>query len=240
MTETHELNVSRSRRASCSTGLVLLAAMVVLLSPLATLVGRAQESNTKTVEPCEQHKHPDALAGVEKPPPAKKIVIPDVPVLDQHGRRLNFYSDLVKGKVVAINFVFTTCTTICPPLAATFARVGNLGGDKFGKEFSLISISVDPVTDTPQRLKAWAAKFNAKPGWSLVTGNKQDIDTLLKALGGFTARPQDHTPMALVINDDKGVWTRTYGLASAAKLFGVIDAAINGSVIESAIKEDEK
>jgi len=238
MTETHELNPSR--RAIGSTGLVLLAAIAVLLSPLATFVGRAQETKPKTVEPCELHKHQDALPGAEKSPLAKKIVIPDVPVLDQHGRRLNFYSDLVKGKVVAINFVFTTCTTICPPLAATFAKVGNLGGDRFGKEFSLISISVDPVTDTPQRLKAWAAKFNAKPGWSLVTGNKQDIDTLLKALGGFTARPQDHTPMALVINDDKGVWTRTYGLASAAKLFGVIDAAINGSVIESAAKEDEK
>jgi len=237
MTRTHQLNARRSRRAAIA--FALLASVSLLLSPLAAFAGRAQES--KPAEQCEQHKHNDIGLGAEKAAlPFKTIAIPDVAVLDQDGRRLNFYSDLVKGKVVAINFLFTTCTTICPPLAATFARVGNLGGARFGKEFTLISISVDPVTDTPQRLKAWAAKFNAKPGWSLVTGKKDEIDTLLKALGGYSARPQDHTPMALVINDDKGVWTRTYGLASSAKLLAVIDAAISGSVIESAKKEDEK
>jgi protein SCO1/2 len=218
---------------------VLLASIGLVISPLAVSVTRAQES--KPAGQCEQHKHGDIGLGAEKTAlPFKKIAIPDVAVTDQDGRKLNFHADLVKGKVVAINFIFTTCTTICPPLAATFAKVGSLGGDRFGKEFTLISISVDPVTDTPQRLKAWAAKFNAKPGWSLVTGTKGDIDTLLKALGGYSARPQDHTPMAVVINDDKGVWTRTYGLASATKLLAVIDAAINGSVIESAPKEDEK
>jgi protein SCO1/2 len=238
MTRTNSINAGRSRRAATSLAFALLASIGLLLSPLAALAGRAQEA--KPAEQCEQHKHSDIGPGAEKAAlPFKKIAIPDVAVIDQDGRRLNFYTDLVKGKVVAINFVFTTCTTICPPLAATFAKVGNLGGDRFGKEFSLISISVDPRTDTPQRLKSWGAKFNAKPGWSLLTGNKEDLDTLLKALGGFTARIQDHSPMTLVINEDKGVWTRAYGLASAAKLLGVIDAAMRGSVIESA-QEDEK
>jgi protein SCO1/2 len=239
MTRTRRLNAQLTPRATISIGFAVLASFSVLLSPLAAVAGRRQES--KPTEHCEQHKPGDIGLGAEKAAlPFKKMPIPDVAVTDQDGRRLNFYSDLVKGKVVAINFIFTTCTTICPPLAATFAKVGNLGGERFGKEFNLISISVDPVTDTPQRLKAWAAKFNAKPGWSLVTGKKDDIDTLLKSLGAFSARVQDHTPMALVINEDKGVWTRTYGLASAAKLLSVIDAAIGGSVIESARTEDEK
>src|SRR4030095_10984245 len=96
--------------------------------------------------------------------------IPDVNVLDQDGNALHFYSDLIKDKTVAINFIFTNCTTICPPLAATFARLQKEMGDKVGKDVHLISISVDPLTDTPERLKAWGAKFKAGPGWTFVTG----------------------------------------------------------------------
>ena len=81
--------------------------------------------------------------------------IPDLSLLDQQGRKIHFYSDLVKGKTVAINFIFTTCTTICPPLAATFAKTQKLLGDRLGKDVYLISVSVDPVTDTPERLRAW-------------------------------------------------------------------------------------
>src|ERR1041384_6287974 len=83
-----------------------------------------------------------------------KMVIPDVKVLDQDGNARHFYTDLIKDKTVAINFIFTNCTTICPPLAATFARLQKEMGDKVGRDVHLISISVDPLTDTPERLKA--------------------------------------------------------------------------------------
>ena len=142
-----------------------------------------------------------------------KMVIPDVAVLDQHGNALHFYTDLIKDKTVAINFIFTNCTTICPPLAATFARLQKELGDKIGKDVHLISISVDPVTDTPERLKAWGAKFKAGPGWTFVTGEKQEMDKLLNALGAAVSKREDHTPAMIIGNDSKGVWTRTYGLA---------------------------
>ena len=103
----------------------------------------------------------------------RKMMIPDVEVLDQDGNALHFYRDLIKDKTVAINFIFTNCTTICPPLAATFARVQKEMGDKVGKDVHFISISVDPLTDTPERLKAWGAKFKAGAGWTFVTGEKQ-------------------------------------------------------------------
>jgi cytochrome oxidase Cu insertion factor (SCO1/SenC/PrrC family) len=109
------------------------------------------------------------------PGSATKIVIPDVEVLDHNGNALHFYSDLIKGKTVAINFIFTNCTTICPPLAATFARVQKEMGDNVGNDVHFISISVDPLTDTPERLKAWGAKFKAGPGWTFVTGDKQEM-----------------------------------------------------------------
>jgi len=165
----------------------------------------------------------------EKP----KMVIPDVKVLDQEGNALNFYTDLIKGKTVAINFIFTNCTTICPPLAATFARLQKEMGDKVGKDVHLISISVDPVTDTPERLKAWGAKFKAGPGWTFVTGEKQEMDKLLNALGAAVSKREDHTPALIIGNDSKGVWTRTYGLAKINQIISVINDVMAGKGDES-------
>ena len=160
--------------------------------------------------------------------PLSKMNIPDVEVLDQNGRKLNFYTDLVKGRTIAINFIFTTCTTICPPLAATFARVQKELGDKVGRDVHFISISVDPVTDTPERLKAWGAKFHAGEGWTFVTGNKPQVDELLRALGASSARREDHTPTVLIGNDTHGSWTRTYGLAKASQLVQIINDVMAG------------
>jgi cytochrome oxidase Cu insertion factor (SCO1/SenC/PrrC family) len=174
------------------------------------------------------------------PGSATKIVIPDIEVLDQNGNALHFYSDLIKGKTVAINFIFTNCTTICPPLAATFARVQKEMGDKVGTDVHFISISVDPLTDTPERLKAWGAKFKAGPGWTFVTGDKQEMNRLLNALGASVARREDHSPTVIVGNDLKGVWTRTYGLARTAQLVGLIMDVIEGKVDESLTKETLK
>lgn len=189
---------------------------------------------------------PEAGTSAEEPPrtapsvSSGKMLIPDVEVLDQHGNELHFYTDLIKGKTVAINFIFTNCTTICPPLAATFQRVQKEMGDKVGKDVHFISISVDPLTDTPERLKAWGAKFKAGPGWTFVTGNKQEIDTLLNALGASVARREDHTPVMIAGNDTAGVWTRTYGLAKTSQIVGLILDVIAGKVDEPAKTEEAK
>ena len=171
---------------------------------------------------------------------ARKMVIPDVEVLDQNGNALHFYSDLIKGKTVAINFIFTNCTTICPPLAATFARVQKDLGEKTGRDVHFISISVDPLTDTPERLKAWGAKFKAGDGWTFVTGEKQEVDKLLNALGASVSRREDHSPTVIVGNDLKGVWTRTYGLARSTQIVGLIMKVIEAKVDESLTKEMAK
>ena len=169
----------------------------------------------------------------------RKMVIPDVDVLDQDGNRLRFYSDLVKGKTIAINFIFTNCTTICPPLAATFQRVQKQMGDKVGKDVHFISISVDPVTDTPERLKAWGAKFKAGPGWTFVTSTREDMDKLLNALGASVSRREDHTPALIIGNDLNGVWTRTYGLAAPSQIVALIQKVMEGKD-ESLMKEPGK
>jgi cytochrome oxidase Cu insertion factor (SCO1/SenC/PrrC family) len=154
-----------------------------------------------------------------------KLRIPDTPVYDQNNRKLNFYTDLVKGKTVVINFIFTTCTTICPPLTATFRRVQQTLGERAGRDIQLISISVDPTTDVPARLKSFSEKFKAGPGWTFVTGNKQDVDRLLSALGGYVPDKNDHTPLILIGNDAAGSWTRTYGLAPASQIVNLVNDA---------------
>jgi protein SCO1/2 len=181
---------------------------------------------------------------IAKPTPAatngRGMSIPDVEVLDQDGNALHFYRDLIKDKTVAINFIFTNCTTICPPLAATFARVQKELGDKAVNDVHFISISVDPVTDTPERLKVWGAKFNAGAGWTFVTGEKQQMDQLLNALGAAVAKREDHTPAMIIGNDAKGVWTRTYGLAKTGQIVGLILDVMAGKVEETSANEEAK
>lgn len=151
------------------------------------------------------------------------VKIPDTQVLDQAGNELNF-ADLVKDKVVAINFVFTTCTAICPSLTATFRRVQQEAAAR-GLKVQLISISVDPTTDTPERLKDFAAKFKAGPGWTFVTGEKTRIDSVLQALGAAVNNRNDHTPMILIGNTATNYWTRAYGLSSPTQIVDTLEDA---------------
>jgi cytochrome oxidase Cu insertion factor (SCO1/SenC/PrrC family) len=181
-------------------------------------VERAEQTQTTTTTTTTTPAAPAPNAHDESAPPK----IPDVHVLDQSGKPLNFYTDLVKGKTVAINFIFTTCTAICPPMTATFRRVQQLLGERLRADVRLISVSVDPATDTPERLSAFAAKFKADAGWTFVTGDKAEIDKLLAALGASVADKNDHTPIVLIVNDAAGAATRTYGLAPPAALAKII------------------
>ena len=184
-------------------------------------------------------KHDETVAepvAVSHDVDTSKIKVPDLELLDQNGRKIHFYTDLVKGQTVVINFIFTTCTTICPPLGATFARVQKELGDKVGRDVRFISISVDPATDTPERLKAWGEKFHAGDGWTFVTGNKPQVDELLRALGASSARREDHSPTILIGSDAHGTWTRTYGLANTSKLVQIINEAMAGKSLTATVE----
>jgi len=150
--------------------------------------------------------------------------IPDTQVVDQNGKQLNFYSDLIKGRTVAINFIFTTCTGICPSLTATFHRVEENAATR-GVKVSLVSVSVDPTVDTPERLHEYAEKFKAGPNWTFVTGDKARIDAVLQALGVAVADKNDHTPMFLIGNDPSDYWTRVFGLSSPIRIVDIIEGA---------------
>ena len=150
--------------------------------------------------------------------------IPNTRILDQNGKQLNFYDDLIKGKTVAINFIFTTCTTVCPPLTATFRKVQQTASER-GLDVKLVSVSVDPVVDTPERLRAFSEKFNVDQGWTFVTGGKGEIESLLQSLGVAVTNKNDHTPMILIGNDSVDFWTRAYGLSPPSRLVDLIAGA---------------
>ena len=181
---------------------------------------------------CGMTLRPDTPAPTPQPSPSpadattekysfSSLQIPNVRVLDQSGKALDFYTDLVKGRNVAINFIFTTCTTVCPVLTATFRRV-QAELEKSQSDVKLISISVDPTVDTPERLRDFAEKFKAGPGWTFVTGDKTEIDSLLQRLGAGAGNKTDHTSMILIGNDPADIWTRTYGLSSPSVIMKVI------------------
>jgi protein SCO1 len=153
--------------------------------------------------------------------------VPDVELVDQNGRRVRFYSDVVKGRVVAINTIFTTCTTICPLMGANFAKLGKLLADRKDGKVSLVSISIDPVVDTPERLKEWSSAFgHSAIDWTLLTGSKANVDTVLRALQVFTAEKQDHAPVVLIGGDGAGDWARASALLPPAKLADLLQARL--------------
>jgi protein SCO1/2 len=151
--------------------------------------------------------------------------IPDVTLLDQTGKPIRFYSDLVQGRLVVVQFIFTSCNLVCPMSGSSFSRLQAALGERLGKDVYLISITTDPTNDTPARLDAWGARFGAKPGWTLATGGVEQIDKLLVALTGAASGLTEHSPAILVINDRNGAWIREYGLGDTRKLIEVIDEA---------------
>lgn len=211
---------------------LLILALILSVSSLPTAAQEASE-----------HCHPKADQAAAKAPevqeaqPLDALAVPDVPLVDQDGKPVRFYTDLVKDRVVAVNFVFTSCTTICPPMGANFAKLQKILSARAGREVQLISVSVDPGTDTPERLKAWGQKFGAGPGWTLVTGDRNQVTFLLKALGVYTANISDHSPLVLLGDDARHRWTRAYGLAAPAKLAELIDQIAAPAPATTAKKE---
>lgn len=207
------------KTASAFLSLLSLAA-ILTAGPLAQENKECHHETAGKASPADDPREAAAPAPVAEQERADVTLpappIPDLEVLDQEGRPRRFYTDLVKDQVVVIQFIFTTCTTICKPLSAVFTQLQKaLGPDS---DVRLISISVDPATDVPERLKAYADRFHAGPNWTFVTGDKGRIDEILKALGAYTPDKFTHTAFVMAGNDRTEKWVRTYGLASATTL----------------------
>ncbi|HEV2880164.1 MAG TPA: SCO family protein [Pyrinomonadaceae bacterium] len=139
-------------------------------------------------------------------------------LLTQDNKPVRFYEDMIKGKVVLINFMFTTCAGVCPPMAANMAKVQSYLGDRVGKDVVMISISVDPTVDTPDKLKKYADNFKAKPGWYFLTGKKENVDWVLYKLGGYAPDKMQHSAVLIIGNEATGQWIKTAALRNPAQI----------------------
>ncbi|MBR0774230.1 SCO family protein [Bradyrhizobium diazoefficiens] len=137
----------------------------------------------------------------------------DTILVDQDGRSHRFYSDLIAGHVVIMNVIFTGCRSSCPIIMGRLVELQDLLGPDRGK-VSILSISVDPLLDTPQMLHAYAESLQAKPGWYFLTGAKDAVDTVLRRIGNRSSTPEDHSDVIVVGNDATGAWIKLTAVAS--------------------------
>jgi protein SCO1/2 len=143
--------------------------------------------------------------------------VPDVALLDAAGRRAPLRALLDPAQPVALNFVFTTCTTICPVMTATFAQMRrDLGAD--AARLHLVSISIDPEQDRPPVLERYAQRYEAGRGWTFLTGDAADVKRVLQAFSADTGSKLNHRPITLLRAAHADRWVRIDGLASGKQL----------------------
>jgi len=150
----------------------------------------------------------------------------DVELVNQNGERMRLYTDLIAGKTVVINSFFTTCTGICPIMGGTFKRIQAALADHMGKDLILISVSVDPETDTPARLRDYAKSMSAKPGWYFITGKKENVDEALHKLGLLVDAKENHKAVMLIGNEPKGLWKKAFGLANSEDVVKLVKEVV--------------
>src|SRR5262245_25938372 len=141
-----------------------------------------------------------------------KEYVPNVPVVTQDGKTLNFYDDLIKDKIVVLSFIYTSCKDICPLATARLGEAQERLGDRVGRDIFFYSISIEPERDTPQRLKSYADAFRAGPGWLFLTGLPEDIQTIRYKFGDRRPALADHRNDVVLGNGRTGEWQRENAL----------------------------
>ena len=134
--------------------------------------------------------------------------LPNRPVVNQNGEQLNFYDDLIKDKIVIVMFIYTSCTDICPLTTARMTLIEDKLGPLIGKDFFIVSMTVDPEVDTPEKLKAYSKAFATGPGWTFVTGKPEDIRAINYRLGERSKVLSEHRNEIVLGNDVTGEWQR--------------------------------
>jgi protein SCO1/2 len=143
------------------------------------------------------------------PSSAPAHYIPNAALLTHEKRPVRFYDDLVKGRTVVVNFMFTSCASICPQATRTLRNVQEVITASAASNVLMLSITVDPETDTPDVLARYAARHEVKPGWLFLTGNRQEVDKVRRRFGASDnddPDPSQHTGMVIYGNEPLGQW----------------------------------
>jgi len=177
-------------------------------------VDDSQES-TDEADPHAHHRHMMESESYSRS--VHDYQLPDLELVNMAAEKTRLLDEVNPGKPVMVNFIFTTCTTICPVMSATFAQVQSELGDE-SDALRMISFSIDPEQDTPERLREYAGRFNAGPQWEFLTGSLADSVAVQKAFDVYRGNKMNHEPTTLMKAADSDSWVRIDGLAKAADI----------------------
>jgi len=209
---------------------ISLASASLLVLPATAVVAETgtpqSAADTSVADPHAAHRAMLKKSSAADTESSSDVTLHDKLLTTRNGDAVLFATDVVRERIVVIDFVYTTCTTICPVLSAILQQVQEGLGDRLGDDVGLISISVDPVRDTPQRLKAYAEQLRAQPEWVWLTGQKSSVDDVLVGLGAYTPDFADHPSIVLVGDPQSGTWKRYFGFPGPNKILAAVDELI--------------
>ncbi|EHR73474.1 uncharacterized protein SCO1/SenC/PrrC [Burkholderiales bacterium JOSHI_001] len=181
----------------------------------------AAKPANKAAAPAAEEDHSQHMQAMQAKPAAPKpvkVALADTALVDQFGKAVKLKSDAVGERIVVVDFIYTNCTTVCPVNSALLAQVQKGLGARVGKDVALLSLSVDPVRDTPARLKDYSAKYGTPQGWQWLTGSKPQVDEALKAFDAWTPNFVEHPAVIMVGDGKSGKWLRFFGFASPEQI----------------------
>ena len=143
--------------------------------------------------------------------------VPDVTLVNQDGKRINLKDLLDSGKPVLLDFIYGTCTTICPVLSIGFSHFQKKLGPAAGS-VQLVSISIDPDNDTPEVMKEYLERYDAQPGWDFLTGNREDIIAVMRAFDAYVINKMNHYPLTILHAPGDDKWVRINELLATSDL----------------------
>jgi len=169
--------------------------------------------------------HRAAMASSRYSVTTESYTVPDVELIDELGASVALRTLLEGDQPIALNFIFTTCTTICPVMTSTFAQMRRDLGDAAG-QVRLISISIDPEYDRPAVLKEYAGRFGAGEGWTFLTGESAAVFRVLDSFDAYAGSKMNHQPITLLKGPGSPSWVRIDGLASGRDLATEVTARL--------------
>jgi len=199
----------------------------------ALLLGGLQSA---TAHDAQHHATP-ADAKPDAKPQAAKVMLHDTQLVNSDGQAVRFKSEAIGDRIVIVSFIYTSCTTICPMTSLVFAdvqeRLFEKLGDRFGGDVKLITLTVDPATDTPERLKDYAGNFGRPGGWLWLTGDKPLVNKVLAGLGAYAPDFTRHSGAILVGDARRGDWIRFYGLPNPSDIVDRVEQLLAAREVAS-------
>lgn len=157
-----------------------------------------------------------------------EYTMPDVTLINQERQEVKLLEIIQSGKPVLVDFIYGTCTTICPILSAGFSNMQKKLGPDLDK-VHFVSISIDPEYDTPEVMREYLDRYYARPGWDFLTGSRKDIDAVMRAFDAYVPNKMNHYPLTFIQMPGRNQWVRIYGMISTADLMAEYDKVVKAN-----------